>query len=91
MQTSGVDENLASIFFTTPKKGVCVGYHGTVLKTDDGGARWFKVSVPSAYYLTGVCFTSETTGFIVGEFGTVPVKVKVCSVFGKATHAVATQ
>ncbi len=70
LQTSGVDENLSSIFFVNPKKGVCVGYHGTVLKTDDGGARWVKVPVPAAYYLTGVYFTSETTGFIVGEFGT---------------------
>ncbi len=70
VQTSGTDENLSAIFFLNPKKGFCVGYHGTVLRTDDGGRRWVKVAVDAAYYLTGVFFASETAGFIVGEFGT---------------------
>ncbi len=70
VQASGVDENLSSIYFVNSQKGFCVGYHGTVLRTEDGGKRWAKVAVESAYYLTGVHFVDEKTGFIVGEFGT---------------------
>lgn len=69
-QTSGVDENLASIFFLNAKKGFCVGYHGTVLRTTDGGNKWVKVPVGSTHFLTGIHFVSESRGFIVGEMGT---------------------
>lgn len=71
IQKSGVDENLSSIHFVNAKRGFVVGYHGTVLKTTDGGATWTKVAVESAYYLTDVFFVNESRGFIVGEYGTV--------------------
>lgn len=70
VQTSGVDYNLTSLCFINKLKGFCVGYHGTLLRTDDGGVNWAKVPVDSGYYLNAVFFVNDSKGFIVGEFGT---------------------
>lgn len=70
VQTSGVDVNLTSLFFINKKKGFCVGYHGTLLKTDDGGRKWVKVPVESGYYFTAIQFVNDVKGFVAGEFGT---------------------
>jgi len=73
LQESGVDVTLTSISFVNDKKGFCVGYGGTVLKTEDGGNRWVKAPVDTKYFLTGVYFINEKRGFIIGEFGTLLV------------------
>lgn len=69
MQKSGVDVALVSIAFLNDKKGFCVGFSGTLLKTEDGGSRWVKVPVDTKYCITGVYFINEKKGFITGEFG----------------------
>ncbi len=73
LQHTGVDIPLMSLAFINDKKGFCVGYGGTVLKTEDGGKRWVKIPVDTKRYLTGVCFINESKGFIVGEFSTLLV------------------
>lgn len=73
LQNSGVDESLVSISFINDKKGFCVGYNGTVLKTEDGGNQWVKVPMGTKYYLTSVYFINERRGFIIGEFATLLV------------------
>lgn len=68
-QKTGVDVSLVSITFVNEKKGFCVGFSGTLLKTDDGGNRWVKIPVDTKYCITGIYFINESKGFITGEFG----------------------
>lgn len=73
LQKSGVDVTLLSISFVNNKKGFCVGFGGTLLKTDDGGNRWVKVPVDTKYCITGIKFLSENRGIATGEFGKILV------------------
>ena len=46
MQKSGVLSRLSSVFFVDRERGWVVGSNGTLLETDDGGAKWRRRSLP---------------------------------------------
>lgn len=50
---------------------VAVGERGTVLWSDDGGARWQQARVPVQAALTAVRFADERTGWAVGHLGVI--------------------
>jgi photosystem II stability/assembly factor-like uncharacterized protein len=50
---------------------VAVGERGLVLLSDDGGADWRQVPVPTSVTLTAVRFASAKVGWAVGHYGTV--------------------
>ncbi|CAN7579792.1 YCF48-related protein [Variovorax sp. LjRoot130] len=50
---------------------VAVGERGTVLLSDDHGARWAQARVPLQATLTSVCFVNERTGWAAGHLGTI--------------------
>lgn len=50
---------------------VAVGERGTILLSDDGGARWQQAQVPVKTSLTAVQFVNEKSGWAVGHLGVV--------------------
>lgn len=63
-----------SIHFPTPDIGYIIGYHGTILKTVDGGEHWEKLRNGSSIFVSDahfrdVFFTSAEKGYIVGDNG----------------------
>ncbi len=61
-----------SVFFQNANDGWVVGTavpFGFALHTSDGGSSWQQVSLPSSNDLTGVAFSSDTSGWIVGSYG----------------------
>ncbi len=83
-QTSN-GKSLLSVFFVDENKGFTVGSDGTILKTVDGGASWevvdmgWETIIPDELLELGVIsinlydvfFLTETSGWIVGDAGTV--------------------
>ncbi|UUZ74005.1 YCF48-related protein [Polaromonas sp. P1(28)-8] len=53
------------------KRLVAVGERGTVLLSDDHGARWKQAQVPVQATLTTVRFTDEKTGWAAGHLGVI--------------------
>ena len=58
-----------SIFFISDSIGWTVGYNQQIRKTTDGGLNWVVQGDPNIFYgcLFSVFFTSETTGYAVGD------------------------
>jgi photosystem II stability/assembly factor-like uncharacterized protein len=50
---------------------VAVGERGLVLLSDDGGAQWRQVAVPTSVTLAAVKFTTPRAGWAVGHYGVV--------------------
>jgi photosystem II stability/assembly factor-like uncharacterized protein len=50
---------------------VAVGERGTVLLSDDGGARWRQAATPVQVSLTAVRFVDARTGWAVGHLGVI--------------------
>jgi len=48
-----------------------VGYEGTILRTEDGGATWTPQSSPTTQDLYGVSFVNANTGTAIGRSGTI--------------------
>jgi photosystem II stability/assembly factor-like uncharacterized protein len=69
--SSGVTEDLHSIFFIDKMNGWAVGDFGTILHTDNGGETWKNQSTVCNTSLQGVCFPSLTSGWAVGTGGTI--------------------
>jgi photosystem II stability/assembly factor-like uncharacterized protein len=75
-----------SAAFANPQLGIVVGEFGTIIRTEDGGNTWTKVSVPSDIplpediaetidphdiLLYDAVFVSPEQAWIVGEFGVI--------------------
>jgi photosystem II stability/assembly factor-like uncharacterized protein len=65
-QTSGVLNDLNSVFFISATAGWAVGWLGAVINTTDGGDSWNRKISGTNCPLWSVFFTSETNGWIVG-------------------------
>ncbi len=67
LQTSGTSERLRAVSAVNTKVAWASGNKGTVLRTDDGGARWTVLVVPGAEGLDfrDVEATSERTAYIL--------------------------
>ncbi len=62
---------LQDVSFTDADTGTAVGWHGTILRTTDGGATWVSQSSGTTNVLQSVSFTGAQTGTAVGWFGTI--------------------
>ena len=67
LQSSGIENTLASIYFVDPQNGWAVGNGGTIIHTTDGGKTWEKQKSPVPFYLMKVYFVTPLKGWIVGE------------------------
>jgi len=66
--------DLKDVYFVDENNGWVVGQMGKrILHTTDGGATWGKQTLLDAEWLYGVHFINETTGYAVGDFGTIAV------------------
>ena len=54
-----------------PASLITVGWVGTILRTDDGGATWVTQASGTTENLWGVSFTDANTGTAVGGDGTI--------------------
>ena len=84
-QVSGVRVALLQVFFLNRDKGFTVGTDGTMLRTDNGGSSWEVVSLDWFKFLPGdliekgvisinlydIFFSDESSGWIVGDNGTI--------------------
>ncbi|MCX8073195.1 MAG: YCF48-related protein [Candidatus Binatia bacterium] len=85
-QPSGTTRNLLDIEFVNLDRGLAVGDFGTLLRTEDGGKTWTRVSLPENIELPpdiaevvqpgdvilySIAFADEDHVWIVGEFGVI--------------------
>ncbi|WP_419729483.1 WD40/YVTN/BNR-like repeat-containing protein [Lichenicola sp.] len=47
------------------------GLNGVIILSDDNGATWHQVGLPVSTTITGISFTSDTTGWAIGHSGAV--------------------
>ena len=50
---------------------VAGGLNGVMILSDDDGATWHQVALPVSTTITGISFTSDTTGWAIGHSGAV--------------------
>jgi photosystem II stability/assembly factor-like uncharacterized protein len=70
-QTSGITQNLNSVFFTDLSTGYIVGNGGKILKTANGGNTWILQTSGTTDNLYSAYFCNSSTGFAVGYGGTI--------------------
>lgn len=86
VQPSGTTRNLLDIEFVNGTRGIAVGDFGTLLRTEDGGSTWSKISLPESIELPpdvaevvqpgdvilyNVSFADADRVWIAGEFGVI--------------------
>ncbi|HEV2664041.1 MAG TPA: YCF48-related protein [Blastocatellia bacterium] len=71
-QSSGALAKLSGVFFVDRDRGWVVGSNGTLLATEDGGAKWRRQTLPerqSGEALNDVWFFNPDRGLLLGEYG----------------------
>ena len=68
-QNSGTDGHLNSIYFVNQLDGWICGSGGLLLKTDDGGSNWKRVSLNFNNDFGAIYFIDENIGWLVGSNG----------------------
>jgi len=71
-QSSGALAKLSGVFFVDRDHGWVVGSNGTLLATEDGGAKWFRQRLPERQEneaLNDVWFFNSGRGLLLGEYG----------------------
>jgi photosystem II stability/assembly factor-like uncharacterized protein len=71
-QSSGALAKLSGVFFVDRERGWVAGSNGTLLVTEDGGAKWRKQALPERQKneaLNDVWFFSSGRGLLLGEYG----------------------
>jgi len=71
LQTSGVTQDLWSVFFVDSNTGFALGDYGLFMKTTDGGENWTGDTIPVPVLLSSVYFFDANNGYIVGWNGTI--------------------
>jgi len=61
------DTYLYDMYFQSSTTGYCVGDHGHIVKSTNGGDTWNYLTSGTTNGLKGVWFTSSTNGFAVGD------------------------
>jgi len=69
-QSSGVTENLYSIYFIDPNNGFAAGDGGSITRTTNGGTTWIPQTRLTNNSLKSIYFTDANNGYISGDFGT---------------------
>ncbi len=70
-QSSGTENMLKSVFFTSDQTGFITGDQGTILKTTDGGTNWVMLDAGISSSLNSVFFINADTGYIAGDNGVI--------------------
>jgi len=71
-QSSGALSKLSGVFFVDRDHGWIVGSNGTLLATEDGGAKWLRQTLPErqrSEALNDVWFFNPDRGLLLGEYG----------------------
>lgn len=69
---TGTSSQLLAVAFSDAKTVWAVGGEGTLLKSEDSGAKWTAVKLPSANAtLRDIKFANAKVGWIVGDAGTI--------------------
>src|SRR5262245_60004324 len=71
-QSSGALAKLSGVFFVDCDRGWVVGSNGTLLATEDGGAKWRRQTLPerqNGEALNDVWFFNPDRGLLLGEYG----------------------
>src|SRR5262245_18085474 len=71
-QSSGALAKLSGVFFIDRDRGWVVGSNGTLLATEDGGAKWRRQTLPERQNneaLNDVWFFNSDRGLLLGEYG----------------------
>src|SRR5262245_66483994 len=71
-QSSGALAKLSGVFFVDRDHGWIVGSNGTLLATEDGGAKWLRRTLPErqrSEALNDVWFFNHDRGLLLGEYG----------------------
>jgi photosystem II stability/assembly factor-like uncharacterized protein len=71
-QSSGALAKLSGVFFVDRDRGWVVGSNGTLLATEDGGAKWRRQALPerqSSEALNDIWFFNPDRGLLLGEYG----------------------
>ncbi len=71
IQPRPTNENLRTVFFSSPATGFIVGDYGTILRSTDGGDSWEVQPSGTIYTLKSVRFFNDQLGIVVGEHGTI--------------------
>jgi photosystem II stability/assembly factor-like uncharacterized protein len=69
-QTSGVEKDLRSVFFTSEDTGYVTGA-GIIMKTTNGGSNWITQISYSSQNFNSVYFINSNCGYAVGNNGTI--------------------
>lgn len=69
---SGTSAQLMAVAFSDAKTVWAVGEQGTLLKSDDGGAKWTLIKLPAAnFMLRDIKFANAKVGWVVGDAGVI--------------------
>ena len=71
-QSSGALAKLSAVFFVDRDHGWVAGSNGTLLSTEDGGAKWLRQTLPERQRneaLNDVWFFNSGRGLLLGEYG----------------------
>ena len=71
-QSSGGLAKLSGVFFVDRDRGWIVGSNGTLLATENGGAKWLRQTLPErqkSEALNDVWFFNSDRGLLLGEYG----------------------
>lgn len=66
-----VPDNLFHIKFVDDSRGWITGYHGTILRTDDGGASWNYIPINTEELIRRGSFPEKNTAWLVGHRGSI--------------------
>ncbi|HEV8071047.1 MAG TPA: YCF48-related protein [Planctomycetaceae bacterium] len=76
------DANLHDVCFLGRSDGWCVGDHGAVWRTEDGGRTWKPLPCPVDCALRSVCFVTDRIGWVAGGSTTAFTRVGAGVVLG---------
>jgi len=68
-QTSGISDNINSIYFFNASSGFAAGNNGQLIETTDGGANWSAGSVTSLSNFQKIYFKNSTDGYLLTQDG----------------------
>ncbi|MHC1736969.1 MAG: protein kinase [Ignavibacteriaceae bacterium] len=67
--STGMNQNLSSVYFIDDLTGYACGEGGTVIRTFDGGDSWSKVPQGDLYNFNNLYFFNDREGIIIGDNG----------------------
>lgn len=71
LRGANVDARLMRAMFNPAGHGWAFGEGGAIYRTDDAGASWLRLQVPTRYLLLGGTFIDDDSAWLVGAGGTI--------------------